>query len=69
MKLNYKKMYAQAEVFLEIYRYDISPENRESLGSFVNMQVMNRLQKIYTIYRYKFFKSNILMNLGLLFNI
>ena len=69
VKLNYKKMYAQAEAFLEIYRYDISPENRESLGSFVNMQVMNRLQKIYTIYRYKFFKSNILMNLGLLFNI
>ena len=69
VKSNYKKMYAQAEDFLRIYKDALSRENREILGSFVNMQAMNRLQKIYTVYRYKFFKSNILMNLGLLFNI
>lgn len=69
VKANYKKMYAQAQAFLEEYKDDIQQKDRQILGSFVNMQDMNRSQKICTVFKCGFFKNNILMNLGLLFNI
>lgn len=57
LKMNYREMFSQAEIFLEHYGESISAEQRLILEQFVSMKDMNRIGKIIKIVKYKFYKN------------
>ena len=69
IKENYRNMYAQAEALLENHGGNMSTENREILEAFTGMQNQNRIKKIMTIFKYRFFKSSPVMTLGMMLKI
>jgi len=66
---NYRKMFKQAEVFLNRYKKDLSIEQREILEHFIQIPDKSRVGKIYTIWKYKFMKSTYVRTLGQMFSI
>ncbi|WP_367566818.1 glycosyltransferase family 2 protein [Lacrimispora sp.] len=66
---NYRKMFKQAEVFLNCYQKDLSIEQREILEHFIQIPDKSRGEKIYTIWKYKFMKSTYIRTLGQMFSI
>lgn len=66
---NYKKLFLQAEEFLSCYGADMNKEQKELVEEFIKLQERNRLQKFYTIYKYKFYKSTPLRTLGQMLSI
>lgn len=66
---NYRKMFRQAELFLTLYKADLSPDQREVLEQFLSIPEKNRAEKIYIIWKYKFLKSTYIRTLGQMFSI
>lgn len=66
---NYRKMFVQAQQFLEIYGNEMSQEKRETLERFLGLSGKNRAGKIYTIWKYKLMKSTPMRTLGQMFSI
>ncbi|MFT4104686.1 MAG: glycosyltransferase family 2 protein [Lacrimispora sp.] len=66
---NYRKMFKQAEVFLNRYQKDLSLEQREILEHFIQLPDKSRAGKIYTIWKYRFMKSTYIRTLGQMFSI
>lgn len=66
---NYRKMFAQAQMFLKLYGNEMSLEQREVLEHFIKLPEKNRAEKIYTIWKYKLMKSTLIRTLGQMFSI
>ncbi len=66
---NYRKMFAQAQMFLKLYGNEISLEQREVLEHFIKLPKKNRAEKIYTIWKYKLMKSTLIRTLGQMLSI
>ncbi len=66
---NYRKMFAQAQMFLKLYGNEISLEQREVLEHFIKLPEKNRAEKIYTIWKYKLMKSTLIRTLGQMLSI
>ncbi|WP_077612359.1 glycosyltransferase family 2 protein [Clostridium sp. Marseille-P2415] len=66
---NYRKMFRQAELFLNCYEEKLSREQREVLEQFVRLPQKSRVGKICTIWKYKFLKSTCIRTLGQMFSI
>ena len=61
------KTCGQAEAFLEVYREELSREQREVLSAFATIPEQNWFVRRYRIFRYGFFKSGLIRNIGVLF--
>lgn len=57
---------AQAQAFLKIYRDELSPEQTNLLHNFATLPEVNWFARRYRILHYRFLKSGILRNLGVL---
>lgn len=66
---NYRKMFAQAQMFLKLYGNEMSLEQREILEHFIKLPEKNRAEKIYTIWKYKLMKSTLIRTLGQMLSI
>ena len=66
---NYRKMFAQSQMFLKLYRNEMSLEQREVLEHFIKLPEKNRAEKIYTIWKYKLMKSTLIRTLGQMLSI
>jgi len=66
---NYRKMFAQAQLFLKLYGNEMSLEQREILEHFIKLPEKNRAEKIYTIWKYKLMKSTLIRTLGQMLSI
>lgn len=66
---NYRKMFSQARLFLELYKEQLSLEQRELLEHFIGLPGKNRAEKIYTIWKYKLMKSTHFRTLGQMLSI
>ena len=66
---NYRKMFAQAQMFLKLYGNEMSLEQREVLEHFIKLPEKNRAEKIYTIWKYKLMKSTLIRTLGQMLSI
>lgn len=69
VKSNYEKMFIQAKLFLEIFDNTLSPNQKEILNAFIKIQNLNRVQKIYQIIKYKFYKNSFMRTFGQFFTI
>ena len=56
----------QAEEFLHLYESMLSPENKEIIQRFAFLEQQNWLKKRAELFRYGYFKTGILRNIGLL---
>lgn len=65
----YRKMFRQAELFLDRYGNDMTKERRETLEQFIKLQKYNRIKKIHTIWKYKFYKSTLIRTFGQMLSI
>ena len=66
---NYRKMFAQAQMFLKLYGNEMSLDQREVLEHFIKLPEKNRAEKIYTIWKYKLMKSTLIRTLGQMLSI
>jgi len=66
---NYRKMFAQAQMFLKLYGNEMPLEQREVLEHFIKLPQKNRAEKIYTIWKYKLIKSTLIRTLGQMLSI
>lgn len=66
---NYKKMFDQAEAFLTIYETKLSRQHKETLKHFLALPKKNRVLKMYTIWKYRLFKSTPIRTIGQMFSI
>lgn len=64
---NYSRMFRQAELFYTQYSKNLTDEQRELIQGFLSLRQQNRLGKIVTILKYKFFKSTPIRTLGQMF--
>ncbi|WP_394523324.1 glycosyltransferase family 2 protein [Lacrimispora sp. JR3] len=65
----YRKLFLQAELFLDRFGTDMTGEQRETLEQFIKLQEMDRIKKIYTIWKYKFYKSTLIRTFGQMLSI
>ncbi len=63
-KLRVTQSIIQAKTFLEIYNEHLDNNKRKIIEAFINLSNVNRLIRLYYIFKYKFLKSNFLRNLG-----
>ncbi|WP_349946174.1 glycosyltransferase family 2 protein [Lacrimispora sp. BS-2] len=66
---NYRKMFVQAQMFLKLYGNQMSREQKAVLEHFTGLPGKNRVEKIYTIWKYKLMKSTHMRTLGQMFSI
>lgn len=66
---NYRKMFAQAREFLKLYGNEMPEKKRRTLEHFIRLEGKNRVEKIYTIWRYRLVKSTPVRTLGQMFSI
>lgn len=66
---NYRKMFAQAKIFLKLYGAEMPREQRRVLEHFTQLPEKNRIVKIYTVWKYKLMKSTHMRTLGQMFSI
>jgi glycosyltransferase involved in cell wall biosynthesis len=69
VRKQYRKMFQQAELFLGRYGNDMTGEQKETLEQFIKLQKMNRIRKIRTIWKYKFYKSTLIRTFGQMLSI
>lgn len=69
VRQQYRNMFLQAELFLDRYGTEMAREQRVTLEQFINLQSMNRMQKIHTIWKYKFYKSTLIRTFGQMLSI
>ena len=63
-KNNFVESIKQGEAMLRQYNNSLSFKNREILKAYVSLLELNPLVRCYLVYKYKFYKSGILRNIG-----
>jgi glycosyltransferase involved in cell wall biosynthesis len=56
----------QADEFISIYREVLTSENQDIIRSFANLQQLGYMKRRQTIIRYKFYKTGLVRNIGLM---
>ncbi|MGI5959411.1 MAG: glycosyltransferase family 2 protein [Massiliimalia sp.] len=69
VKENYRKMFAQAQAFLDHYQDQLSPEQKDTLQGFLKIPHLSRIGKARQIIRYRFYKNSFMRTFGQFFSI
>jgi len=60
----YASMYRQARCFAATFKDRLSPEQLDMCNAYASMEHKNKLGKLSTIIKYKFYKNTLLRNIG-----
>lgn len=69
VKENYRKMFVQANLFLDEFKNNLSDEQKEVLNAYLKIPKLNRFGKIRQIIKYKFYKNSFMRTFGQFFTI
>jgi hypothetical protein len=56
--------YMQAKSFLNVYNQSLSKEKKQIVSAYLEMDKLNKLNKIMYLYKYSFFKNSFIRKVG-----
>lgn len=64
VKKNYQNTFDQAQELLTRFSHQLTPSDKDLLQTYVSIPEKNKLGRICTIYKYKFYKNTLARTLG-----